>query len=977
MNNSAATITGNYIGTNVTGLVPEPNTSDGIRITNASSTIGGFLAAERNVISGNNEGVEITTATATNNVVAGNCIGLGADGTTIVANSFDGIHLSMGASSNMIGGNAATAINVISGNGSQGVNVEGASTSANSVHGNRIGTTADGLAARGNGLSGVSVGNGATGNSVGGAAAEEGNLISGNCGAGVEIVGTATSTNSVIGNSIFSNGGLGIDLDNDGVTLNDADDVDTGPNDLLNFPVVTGAVESGGVVTVEFDLDVPAGDYRIEVFTNPSGVDPSGFGEGKTFRNTTTITHTGGGAASFQINYLGAAGDVITLTATEESAGPIYGATSEFSASVLVTGENTIVVANADPVVAEYETATIVYPSVNDFDVNGDTIDEIDCDLPSDGSLVDNGDGTFTYTPDNSFLGVDSFDYLAIDDGAGLTHHWALDGDAADSIGSLDGTLNGTTTVVGHMRNALAFDEIDDYVDIPDAGYATEFSVAFKFRIADNSGSLFQYMYSHGNINATNSVNVFLAESGHGTSPNMLRTVVRDDNDTLDNFALQTNIASLIGDGQWHSYLLTVSSTGLNVYVDGVEVASDATRGSDGTDPTGSVFVGARDDLAIDRFYGGRLDSLQIYERALASTEAADLAGDVNRGTVTITVQDTTVPVITLIGPNPLVLEVGTAYAEFGATALDNYDGDLSGSIIINSGAVNTAIVGSYSVTYDVTDTNGNNAVQVTRTVDVVDTTIPVITLVGANPQTIEVGTAYTELGATAADNYDGDLTGSIVIDATAVNTAIVGSYVVTYDVTDANGNNAVQVTRTVDVVDTTVPVITLVGANPQVIEAGTAYVELGATALDSYDGDIFGSIVIDATAVNTSVVGSYSVTYDVTDANGNAAIQVTRTVDVVDTTIPVIILVGANPQVIEVGSPYTELGATALDNYDGDISGSIVIDATAVNTAVVGSYSVTYDVTDANGNNAVQVTRTVDVVDTTLPVITLVGANP
>ena len=312
-----------------------------------------------------------------------------------------------------------------------------------------------------------------------------------------------------------------------------------------------------------------------------------------------------------------------------------------------------------------------------------------------------------------------------------------------------------------------------------------------------------------------------------------------------------------------------------------------------------------------------------------------------------------------------------------GATAFDVGDGDITASIVIDASAVNTAVVGSYSVTYDVTDSQGNPAIQVIRTVDVVDTTPPVITLVGANPQVIEVGSPYVELGATALDNYDGDITASIVIDATAVNTAGVGSYPVTYDVSDANGNPAVQVIRTVDVVDTTIPVITLVGANPQVIEVGSAYVELGATAVDNYDGDITASIVIDATAVNTAVVGSYPVTYDVTDANGNPAIQVIRTVDVVDTTPPVITLVGVNPQVMEVGSPYVELGATALDNYDGDITASIVIDASAVNTSVVGSYPVTYDVTDSQGNPAVQVIRTVDVVDTTVPVVTLVGPNP
>ena len=81
------------------------------------------------------------------------------------------------------------------------------------------------------------------------------------------------------------------------------------------------------------------------------------------------------------------------------------------------------------------------------------------------------------------------------------------------------------------------------------------------------------------------------------------------------------------------------------------------------------------------------------------------------------------------------------------------------------------------------------------------------------------------------------------------------------------------------------------------------------------------------------------------------------------DTTAPVITLTGANPQQISQGGSYTELGAAAIDNVDGDISGSIVIDASAVNTAVVGSYSVTYNVDDAAGNSATEVVRTVNVV--------------
>lgn len=94
-------------------------------------------------------------------------------------------------------------------------------------------------------------------------------------------------------------------------------------------------------------------------------------------------------------------------------------------------------------------------------------------------------------------------------------------------------------------------------------------------------------------------------------------------------------------------------------------------------------------------------------------------------------------------------------------------------------------------------------------------------------------------------------------------------------------------VTKSFSYVDDVVPVITLLGDNPQTIEASTGYVELGATADDNYDGDITANIVIDTTNVDTNTVGSYAVTYDVTDSNGNVATQVTRTVNVVDNELP------------------------------------------------------------------------------------------
>ena len=276
-------------------------------------------------------------------------------------------------------------------------------------------------------------------------------------------------------------------------------------------------------------------------------------------------------------------------------------------------------------------------------------------------------------------------------------------------------------------------------------------------------------------------------------------------------------------------------------------------------------------------------------------------------------------------------------------------------------------------VTYNVSDDAGNTATEVTRTVVNTAIPVPVITLVGDTQITVEVGSTYTDLGATASDNYDGDITADIVT-VNNVDTSVIGSYTVTYNVTDSSGNAASEVTRTVSVTDTTVPVITLVGDAEITVEVGSTYTDLGATASDNYDGDITTDIVT-VNNVDTSVIGSYTVTYNVTDSMLEMLLQeVTRTVSVTDTTVPVITLVGDAEITVEVGSTYTDLGATASDNYDGDISADIVTVNNVDTSVVIGSYTVTYNVTDSSGNAASEVTRTVSVTDTTAPVITLVG---
>ena len=167
------------------------------------------------------------------------------------------------------------------------------------------------------------------------------------------------------------------------------------------------------------------------------------------------------------------------------------------------------------------------------------------------------------------------------------------------------------------------------------------------------------------------------------------------------------------------------------------------------------------------------------------------------------------------------------------------------------------------------------------------DTTAPAITINGANSVTVSLGSTYIDAGAKASDPDDGNLTSSIVT-INPVNTAVAGTYTITYNVKDAAGNAATQVTRTVNVVapppiiDTTPPAITLLGSNPVTVQQGSVYTDAGATATDNIDGNITSKIVT-VNPVNTDVAGTYTITYDVKDTAGNAATQVTRTVNVVN----------------------------------------------------------------------------------------------
>jgi hypothetical protein len=257
-----------------------------------------------------------------------------------------------------------------------------------------------------------------------------------------------------------------------------------------------------------------------------------------------------------------------------------------------------------------------------------------------------------------------------------------------------------------------------------------------------------------------------------------------------------------------------------------------------------------------------------------------------------------------------------------------------------------------------------------------IDTTKPVITILGSNPVTIYVDHTYTDAGATAYDNVDGDIS-SKIYTSNSVNIHTIGNYYVSYTVSDLAGNTA-SATRTVKVIanpnptDTIKPVITLIGSASVNVYLNHAYTDAGATAYDNIDGDISSRINV-VNSVNTNVLGSYSVTYTVSDNAGNAATPVIRHVYVIanpnptDTTKPIITLNGNTNVNIYVGNSYTELGATASDNVDGDISSKIIVTG-SVNTNAIGSYDIYYNVKDNAGNAAIQVVRYVHVIANPTP---------
>ena len=256
------------------------------------------------------------------------------------------------------------------------------------------------------------------------------------------------------------------------------------------------------------------------------------------------------------------------------------------------------------------------------------------------------------------------------------------------------------------------------------------------------------------------------------------------------------------------------------------------------------------------------------------------------------------------------------------------------------------------------------------------DLTKPVIKLVGDDTVTIEQGQTYTDEGATASDNLDGDITSLIkVSEPISGYNMIPGIYTYSYNVTDAALNDAVTVRRRVIVTpDVTAPNLVVVKPDTIMHQVLTPFaIPTIVSADDLVDGDLKGAVQT-TNGVNHNVVGEYDVTYSVTDRSKNNS-TVVRHVIVIDTIMPTLVLVGSDNITHEVGNTYNDSGVAVKDNY---YSESVLRNNLTVTSNLdenkVGVYTIVYTLKDPFTGKTISVSRTVEVRDTEKPTVSLNG---
>ena len=315
---------------------------------------------------------------------------------------------------------------------------------------------------------------------------------------------------------------------------------------------------------------------------------------------------------------------------------------------------------------------------------------------------------------------------------------------------------------------------------------------------------------------------------------------------------------------------------------------------------------------------------------------------------------------IKLIGKNPDSLHVFDPYIEPGYSAKDYFGTNITSSVMTGNN-IDTARLGTYYAWYTVQDNWGNKD-SVNRKVVIIDKGAPVITLKGSDTIIVEVFHHINDPGATVTDDYDTGLT--IIVDSSQVNINVVGIYQVIYSSTDHSGNTGKAI-RWVKIVDTGLPVITLIGNDTVNVDVFVQYFENGAKVNDNYCTS--GLLWQVDMYPPTDKLATFVLTYTATDCQGNQAKPVKRVVRVVDRKKPVINITGFQYIAIKRWSVYSDAGVSIDDNYYAEDTLQKLLKVTNnLDVNFPGIYNYCYQVTDPSGNKSLKVCRSIEVLEST-----------
>ena len=389
---------------------------------------------------------------------------------------------------------------------------------------------------------------------------------------------------------------------------------------------------------------------------------------------------------------------------------------------------------------------------------------------------------------------------------------------------------------------------------------------------------------------------------------------------------------------------------------------------SDKTITVGDTFDAKKDVTAKDTEDGDLTDKIEVVKNDVDTTKSGtyevvykvtDSKGASKKKTIKVTVNPKMEALneVPSISASDKTLTVGDTFdVKKNVTAKDTEDGDLTDKIEVVKNDVDTTKPGTYEVVYKVTDSKGASKKKtVYVTVNPKMEEINWIPVISASDRALTVGDVFNVMdGVSASDHEDGDITGAVVVESSNVDTNTVGSYQVTYRVIDSQGASS---TKTITVIVNPkmeeINWMPVISASDKVLTVGDVFnVMDGVSASDHEDGDVTGSVVVESSNVDTNTVGSYQVTYRVTDSQGASS---TKTITVIVNPklealneVPVI---NAVDKILTVGDTFDlKKDVTASDAEDGNLTDKIEVIRNEVDTGKAGTYEVTYKVTDSQG---------------------------